>query len=104
LSKGMRQRLGVAMALIGAPPVLLLDEPTAGLDPAQIQLLRALVAAERARGAAVLLSSHVTAEIAAMVDDVVALAAGRTIFHGPVAALDDAIRALETGASMPGQA
>jgi len=93
LSKGTRQRLGVAMALCGAPDVLLLDEPTAGLDPAQVDALRTLIRAEAARGAAILLSSHVTAELAAVADDVVAINAGRTVFVGPIASLEEATRA-----------
>jgi ABC-2 type transport system ATP-binding protein len=93
LSKGTRQRLGVAMALVGAPDVVLLDEPTAGLDPAQVLGLRALLRAERARGAAILLSSHVVLELSALVDDVVAIADGRTVFAGPVAAIDAATAA-----------
>ena len=93
LSKGTRQRLGVAMALCGAPAVLLLDEPTAGLDPAQVDALRQLIRAEAARGAAILLSSHVTAELAAVADDVVAINAGRTVFAGPIGSLEEATRA-----------
>jgi ABC-2 type transport system ATP-binding protein len=93
LSKGTRQRLGVAMALCGAPDVLLLDEPTAGLDPAQVDALRSLIRAEAARGAAILLSSHVTAELAAVADDVVAINAGRTVFVGPIGSLEEATRA-----------
>jgi ABC-2 type transport system ATP-binding protein len=93
LSKGTRQRLGVAMALVGAPEVVLLDEPTAGLDPAQILALRTLLRAERARGAAVLLSSHVVPELEAIADDVVAIAAGQTVFTGPVSAIVDATAA-----------
>jgi len=93
LSKGTRQRLGVAMALLGSPDVLLLDEPSAGLDPAQAQSLRAVLLAERARGAAILVSSHVVAELARLVDDVVALRDGVTVFAGPVSALEEATSA-----------
>jgi len=93
LSKGTRQRVGLAMALVGRPDVLLLDEPSAGLDPAQVVALHALVRAEAARGAAVLWSTHVLAELARVADDVTAIAAGRTVFTGPVAALDDAAAA-----------
>ncbi len=82
LSKGTRQRVGVAMALLGRPPVLLLDEPTAGLDPAQVTALRALLLQRRDDGAAILLSSHVTAEIEAVADDVTAINSGRTVHSG----------------------
>jgi ABC-2 type transport system ATP-binding protein len=101
LSKGTRQRVGVAMAVVGAPDVLLLDEPTAGLDPAQVVSLRALIRAERARGAAVLVSSHVVSELEAIVDDVVAIAAGQTVFAGPVTAIVDATAAALSLTSSP---
>lgn len=93
LSKGTRQRLGVAMALVGAPDVLLLDEPAAGLDPAQVLALREVLRVEKARGAAILLSSHVVAELGALVDDVVAIRAGVTVFSGGVDALAEATAA-----------
>ena len=70
-----------------------MDEPTAGLDLGRVEGLRQLIRAEAARGTAVLLSSHVTAELAAVADDVVAINAGCTVFVGPIAALDEATRA-----------
>jgi ABC-2 type transport system ATP-binding protein len=91
LSKGTRQRVGTAMALLGAPAVLLLDEPGAGLDPTQASRLRALLLDRRAQGAAILLSSHVVAELEAVVDDVVVIAGGRTVFAGPRSALAEAV-------------
>jgi ABC-2 type transport system ATP-binding protein len=93
LSKGTRQRLGVAMALLGAPDVLLLDEPAAGLDPAQVLALREVLRIEKARGAAILLSSHVVAELGALVDDVVAIREGVTVFAGGVDGLAEATAA-----------
>jgi ABC-2 type transport system ATP-binding protein len=87
LSKGTRQRLGIAMALLGAPDVLLLDEPAAGLDPAQSLALREVLRAEKARGAAILVSSHVVAELGELIDDVVAIRDGVTVFAGPVSDL-----------------
>ncbi len=98
LSKGTRQRVGVAMALLGRPRVLLLDEPTAGLDPAQVQALRALLLRRRGDGAAILLSSHVTAEIEAIADDVTAIQAGRTVHHGDQSTLAAAV-ALVSGSA-----
>jgi ABC-2 type transport system ATP-binding protein len=98
LSKGTRQRVGVAMALLGEPTVLLLDEPTAGLDPSQVSSLRALLLRARDGGAAILLSSHVTAEIEALADDVVALANGRVVHRGPRASLPSAVAAIACGA------
>lgn len=91
LSKGTRQRLGVAMALLGRPTVLLLDEPTSGLDPSQVVNLRALLLRRRDDGVAILLSSHVTAEIAAVADDVTAIRDGRTVHAGSKDTLDIAI-------------
>jgi ABC-2 type transport system ATP-binding protein len=86
------------MALLGAPKVLLLDEPTAGLDPSQVSSLRALLLRARHDGAAILLSSHVTAEIEALADDVVALASGRVVHTGPRSSLGEAVAAIERGA------
>jgi ABC-2 type transport system ATP-binding protein len=76
-SMGMRQRLAIAAALLGDPPVLILDEPTNGLDPPGIRWVRDLVRAQAARGRAVLISSHLLAEVAQSVDDVVVIAGGR---------------------------
>jgi Cu-processing system ATP-binding protein len=67
-SGGMRQRLGIAVALLGAPRVLVLDEPTASLDPSGALAMRDMVHAIRADGTAVLLSSHDLAEVAALAD------------------------------------
>lgn len=84
-SSGMRQRLGLAAALLGDPEILLLDEPANGLDPQGIRWLR-----EFLRGLAhddaktVFVSSHVLAEVAQMVDDVVIIDAGRLVTHGPI--------------------
>jgi ABC-2 type transport system ATP-binding protein len=94
LSRGMRQRLGTALALVGEPQVLLLDEPTAGLDPAQVELLHGVLARRRALGTAILWSTHVTAELVGRIDCVVAIAAGRVVFTGPGTALDDAVAVL----------
>jgi ABC-2 type transport system ATP-binding protein len=76
-SMGMRQRLAIAAALLGDPEVLILDEPTNGLDPPGIRWVRDLVRAEAARGRTVLISSHLLSEVALSVDDVVVIAHGR---------------------------
>jgi ABC-2 type transport system ATP-binding protein len=72
----MRQRLAIAAALLGDPSVLILDEPTNGLDPPGISWIRALLREQAAAGRAVLVSSHVLAEVAQSVDDVVVVADG----------------------------
>ncbi len=99
LSKGTRQRTGLAMALIGAPDVLLLDEPSAGLDPAQVKALHALVREDLERGAAVLWSTHVLAELRDVADDVTGIAHGKTIATGDIASLSDIANAVFEGAS-----
>jgi ABC-2 type transport system ATP-binding protein len=79
LSKGQRQRVGLAQAVLGWPPALVLDEPTIGLDPAQLVDARALVREAADRGAAVLLSTHLLAEAAAVCDRIVVIVAGRVV-------------------------
>lgn len=81
-SLGMRQRLGFAVALLGDPQVLVLDEPANGLDPAGMNWLRRLLRALAADGRTVLLSSHVLSEVAHTVDDVVVIAEGRLVTQG----------------------
>jgi len=82
-SGGMRQRLGLAIALLGAPDALVLDEPTAALDPSGALLLRDLLAEIRREGTTVLLSSHDLAEVAALADRVGIFVAGRLALLGP---------------------
>jgi ABC-2 type transport system ATP-binding protein len=91
LSKGYRQRVGLALALVGDPPVLLLDEPTAGLDPEQSSEARRLVR-ELGRDHAVLVSSHALAEVEAMADRVVILHRGRVLAADRPAALAARLR------------
>ena len=86
-SLGMRQRLGLAAALLGDPDVLVLDEPTNGLDPEGIRWLRDFVRGYAASGRTVLVSSHLLAEVAQTVDEVVVLAGGRLVAHAPLAEL-----------------
>jgi len=83
-SLGMRQRLGLAGALLGDPEVLLLDEPANGLDPGGIAWLRGLLRALAAEGRTVLVSSHVLSEVAQTVDQVVIVNQGRLRFAGPL--------------------
>jgi ABC-2 type transport system ATP-binding protein len=86
-SLGMRQRLGLAAALLGDPRVLILDEPANGLDPQGIRWLREFLRWFAAHGRAVLVSSHLLAEMAQLADDVVVIDRGRSIRQGPVAEL-----------------
>jgi len=86
-SMGMRQRLAIAAALLGDPDVLILDEPTNGLDPPGIRWMRELVRSEAASGRAVLVSSHLLAEVSQSVDDVVVIAHGSLRAHGPIASV-----------------
>ena len=86
-SMGMRQRLGIATALLGDPEVLILDEPTNGLDPPGIAWMRGLVRAQADRGRAVLVCSHLLAEVAQSVDDVVVIAGGELRGQGTLEAV-----------------
>ena len=83
-SLGMRQRLGLAAALLGDPKVLVLDEPANGLDPQGIRWLRDLLRSYAAKGCAVVISSHVLAEVAQTVDDVVVIRNGRSVLQSPL--------------------
>jgi ABC-2 type transport system ATP-binding protein len=94
-SMGMRQRLGLATALLGDPRVLILDEPGNGLDPAGMAWLRGLLREMADQGRTVIVSSHLLAEVAQTVDRVVILGAGRLRFAGPLAELGDTGAALE---------
>jgi ABC-2 type transport system ATP-binding protein len=83
-SLGMQQRLGLAAALLGDPAVLVLDEPGNGLDPQGIRWLRDLLRSLAADGRAILISSHILAEVAQTVDDVVVISGGRTVAQAPL--------------------
>jgi ABC-2 type transport system ATP-binding protein len=94
-SLGMRQRLGLAAALLGDPEILILDEPANGLDPAGMAWLRGLLRDLAAEGRTVLVSSHVLSEIAQTADHVVIINAGRLRFAGPLTELSGGGRSLE---------
>jgi ABC-2 type transport system ATP-binding protein len=102
-SLGMRQRLGLATALLADPEVLILDEPANGLDPEGVRWLRDLLRGMAAEGAAVLISSHILAEVAQTADDVVILDHGRLITQSRMrdltegAALEDVFLSLTSG-------
>jgi ABC-2 type transport system ATP-binding protein len=84
-SLGMRQRLGIAIALLKDPELLVLDEPANGLDPAGIREVRQLVRHLGAEGRTVFLSSHLLSEVEQVCDEVAIVARGRTVAHGSVA-------------------
>ena len=108
-SLGMRQRLGIATALIGDPAVLVLDEPANGLDPAGIRWMRDLLREYADQGGTVLLSSHLLHEIEVIADDIVVIGNGRIVAHGTkqellaaagtVVTADDNVRLAEALAS-----
>jgi ABC-2 type transport system ATP-binding protein len=86
-SLGMRQRLGLASALLGEPEVLILDEPANGLDPEGVHWLRRFLRGFADQGGTVLVSSHLLAEVAQTVDDVVIIARGRLVSQASLADL-----------------
>jgi ABC-2 type transport system ATP-binding protein len=92
LSGGERQRLAFALALVGRPEVLLLDEPTAGMDPEARAVVRARIAAERGAGTAVLMTSHDLADVERLADRIVIMAEGRVVAAGTPAELTAGLR------------
>ena len=104
LSRGQKQRLGLARALVHRPRVLVLDEPASGLDPRSRVDLRELLRAQAATGVAVLVSSHVLADLEEVADRVVFIESGRTVGEHSVRALPQArsrpwrVRSLDDGA------
>ncbi len=91
-SQGMRQRLGIGLALLGSPELLILDEPTNSLDPSGIREVRELLARLAAEGATVFLSSHVLSEVEKIVSDIGIIHQGRLLFQGPMAVLRERAR------------
>jgi ABC-2 type transport system ATP-binding protein len=86
-SLGMRQRLALAAALLGDPGTLVLDEPANGLDPDGVRWLRSLIRGLGEQGRSVLVSSHLLAELAQTVDEVIVIEQGRLVAHDRIAAL-----------------
>src|SRR5688500_12938865 len=101
-SLGMRQRLGIATALIGDPEVLILDEPANGLDPAGIRWMRDLLRGYADRGGTVLLSSHLLHEIEVIADDIVMIGNGRIVAQGTKTELLHAAGTLVRAADLSG--
>ena len=92
LSGGERQRLGLALALVGRPDVLLLDEPTAGLDPEGRAVVRARIDAERAGGSAILVTTHELVDVERLADRIVILVDGRVVAAGTPASWPAGLR------------
>jgi ABC-2 type transport system ATP-binding protein len=112
-SQGMRQRLGVALALLGAPELLVLDEPTNGLDPTGMRDMRLLLRRLADEGTTIFVSSHLLAEVELMCDRVGVMAQGRLVAEGPPTSLrgpadrsriqvDDVAKALAVLSHLPG--
>lgn len=112
-SQGMRQRLAIAQAMLGLPDLLVLDEPTNGLDPPQIREMREVLQRYAATGRTVVVSSHLLSEVEQTCTDVVVMHQGRLVAQGPVAEVagsatsvvvdvDDPARAAEVAALVPG--
>jgi ABC-2 type transport system ATP-binding protein len=112
-SHGMRYRLGLAQATLGRPDLLLLDEPTTGLDPEHIREVRAAIAAAAARGATVVLSSHLLTEVEQVCTHAAVMQAGRLVARGRIDELtapadvieldvDDPVRADAALRALPG--
>jgi len=95
-SLGMRQRLGIAAALLGDPEVLVLDEPANGLDPAGQAWLRGLLRRLADEGRTVLVASHLLSEVVQTVDQVVIVSAGQLRFAGPLREIGETSQALES--------
>jgi len=103
LSRGYRQRVGVAQSILHGPAVLVLDEPTNGLDPSQIQHMRALVR-ELARTATVILSTHILQEVEAACDRVLIMRSGRLAMDARLGEISSSRRLLVTLDRPPGEA
>lgn len=110
LSGGNRQKVNAVLAFLFSPDLLILDEPTAGLDPVASSILKDRILADRARGRTFIVTSHIISELAELTDDVVFLLEGAVKFAGPVegllettgaATIERALASLMTGAAVP---
>ena len=97
----MRQRLGIAAALLGDPEVLILDEPANGLDPEGIRWMRDLLKSLADQGRTVLVSSHLLSEMEILADDIVIMAAGKLVRQGTVGEVIDSMGATQMRVRTP---
>jgi ABC-2 type transport system ATP-binding protein len=91
LSKGYRQRVGIAQAMLGTPEVIILDEPTVGLDPQQIIEIRELIKS-LGRDRTVILSSHILPEVSAICDDIIIISHGKIVANGPMREISSSLK------------
>ena len=103
-SQGMRQRLAIAQAMLGLPDLLVLDEPTNGLDPPQIREMREVLERYAATGRTVVVSSHLLSEVEQTCTHVVVMPRGRLVAQGPVAELVGTASALLSTSTTPTRA
>ena len=94
-SLGMAQRLGIAAALLGDPGIVMLDEPTNGLDPEGVRWIRNLMKSLAAEGRTVLISSHLISEVAQTAEELIVIGRGRLLAHTTVAELATTATSLE---------
>jgi Cu-processing system ATP-binding protein len=87
LSGGTRQKVSAALAFLFDPEVLILDEPTAGLDPLSTEILKEKILSEKAKGKLILITSHVLSDLEELTTDVVYLQEGKVLFNKPLAEL-----------------
>lgn len=87
LSGGTRQKVSAVLALLFDPEIIILDEPTAGLDPISSRYLKEKIHSEHRRGKSIILTSHIMSELEELAEDIAFLLEGRVVFHGPVAKL-----------------
>lgn len=106
LSGGTRQKVSAALAFLFNPPALILDEPTAGLDPVSVELLKSKILADRAKGKLIIVSSHILSDLDELTTDLVYLFEGQVHFNNSISALKEETREQKLGkavATMIGQ-
>jgi Cu-processing system ATP-binding protein len=106
LSGGTRQKVSAALAFLFNPPVLILDEPTAGLDPISVELLKEKILEEKAKGKLLIISSHILSDLDELTTDMVYIFEGKVHYHNTIQALKEETQERKLGkaiATMIGQ-